>query len=245
MINFSILSVFLLLTSAFSANTSLYAQSRFSAESDTISAQRVRVPDMTRLQEISDMSIYKYDTPAESPGLWQRFRNWLQQLVSGWVDNIWVQRILKAVGALALVVVLLLLINQISRGELRNAFVRSSDNTIKAAAEWTENKSGKPMRQLAREAVENGELSLATHYLYQHILELLSSSGLIRWMPHKTNEEYVAELRGNVIHEGFQRLTRIFEYVDYGEFEIDKDTFQKVENLSAELERQIPESNYA
>lgn len=60
-------------------------------------------------------------------------------------------------------------------------------------------------------------------YLYS--LKRLDESALISWLPEKTNQTYIAELADPEKRQQFSRLTTQFEYIWYGEFFIDKETF--------------------
>lgn len=204
---------------------------------DRIPGQNVRIPDDSRLAEISEMSDYQYDTPVSEPGLWQRLLRWIRDLLTDWVDTIWVQRGLKILGGIAFVIVLLLLIDQVTKGELRNAFTGGGDKAITGDTHLSIPSDGRSMKTLAEEAVAGGDLNLAVRYLYQHSLELLRKRELIQWRPHKTNTEYLLELRGNPVYDPFRQLTRISEFVDYGEFDMDAERYSTFERLTSELER--------
>lgn len=67
----------------------------------------------------------------------------------------------------------------------------------------------------------------AIRYQFLYILKKLSDKKLINWNPEKTNKDYVRELKTDSIQQEFSQLSYIFDYVWYGEFEINETTYQK------------------
>lgn len=86
------------------------------------------------------------------------------------------------------------------------------------------------------EEIKNAEstqnLRLAVRYRYLQLLKFLSDKGLIHWNANKTNHEYVAEMRQESV---FADITYSFEYIWYGEREIDK---KEYEDLKVKFEQQ-------
>ena len=69
---------------------------------------------------------------------------------------------------------------------------------------------------------------LAVRLLYLKTLKNLSDRQLINWLPEKTNQAYVLEIADDHRRDEFSKLTNQFEYIWYGEFFIDKSTFESV-----------------
>lgn len=60
------------------------------------------------------------------------------------------------------------------------------------------------------------------------ILQELSSSNSIRWMPEKTNRDYLRELRGQDQFTFFQQTSNIYDRVWYGNIELSKEEFESI-----------------
>jgi len=76
-------------------------------------------------------------------------------------------------------------------------------------------------------AESSGDFRRAIRLQYLRSLKLLSDRGRIEWSTSKTNIDYLFELRGGALEEGFRRITRIFEYAWYGEMEIGHAQYQR------------------
>lgn len=73
----------------------------------------------------------------------------------------------------------------------------------------------------------NGDYRSAVRYQFLFILKKLSDKKLILWNPEKTNKDYVAELKAAHLKNEFYNLSYIFDYVWYGEFSIDEQSYGK------------------
>ncbi|CAD7803091.1 hypothetical protein CHRY9390_01023 [Chryseobacterium aquaeductus] len=67
----------------------------------------------------------------------------------------------------------------------------------------------------------------AVRYQFLFVLKKLSDKKLILWNPEKTNKDYVAELKVPNLKNEFSNLSYIFDYVWYGEFSIDEESYVK------------------
>ena len=76
----------------------------------------------------------------------------------------------------------------------------------------------------------NGDYRSAVRYQFLFILKKLSDKKLIIWNPEKTNKDYVAELKAAHLKNEFYNLSYIFDYVWYGEFSINEQSYGKFKN---------------
>lgn len=86
---------------------------------------------------------------------------------------------------------------------------------------------------LIKEAINQQNYRLAIRYYYLLSLKHLTESESIDWQPQKTNEDYIKELKKDNLINGFKNITRIYDYVWYGEFNVDA---LKFENLKQPFE---------
>jgi len=78
------------------------------------------------------------------------------------------------------------------------------------------------INSLISEAIKNKNYRLAIRYYYLLSLKLLSEASLITWQPQKTNADYINELTNSELKPDFQNITKIYDYVWYGEFDINE-----------------------
>ncbi|MGG5208822.1 DUF4129 domain-containing protein [Chryseobacterium sp. MIQD13] len=75
-----------------------------------------------------------------------------------------------------------------------------------------------------------GDYRSAVRYQFLFILKKLSDKKQINWNPEKTNKDYLKELKAEHLKKEFSELSYIFDYVWYGEFAIDEQTYLKFKN---------------
>lgn len=83
---------------------------------------------------------------------------------------------------------------------------------------------------LIRQAMQIGNYRQAVRYQYLRTLHLLADKSLVQLAPDKTNFQYVSEIANRNHQQVFASLTLNYEYVWYGEFEIDKNIYDKIES---------------
>ncbi|WP_027380339.1 hypothetical protein [Chryseobacterium daeguense] len=74
---------------------------------------------------------------------------------------------------------------------------------------------------------KSGDYRSAVRYQFLFVLKKLSDKKLIVWNPEKTNKDYVAELKAPHLKNDFFDLSYIFDYVWYGEFGINEESYLK------------------
>lgn len=92
---------------------------------------------------------------------------------------------------------------------------------------------------LIRTALQNSNYRQAVRYQYLRTLHLLAGKNFIDLAPDKTNFQYVREIANRSHQNDFASLTLNYEYVWYGEFDIGKDIYQKIENNFTSLNQKL------
>jgi hypothetical protein len=88
-------------------------------------------------------------------------------------------------------------------------------------------------------AESSGDLRRAIRLQYLRSLKKLSERGKIDWSSSKTNIDYLSELRGTALEEGFHRITRLFEYAWYGEMEIGEGQYTRVASWFTDFNKTV------
>ena len=191
----------------------------------------LRIPTDERLIELSQNSRYSYKEEQKGLSIWDRFILWLKEKLGDWLKKEYVEWFFKISAALTFISVLYLLINQISKGELKNALARRANRTALNLNTSVADISGHNFEERLQQAILKKDFSLAVRYVYQFSVQLLKEAELIQWKPNKTNHDFLHEIRHHPVAEAFDRLTYFYEYVDYGDFKIDEPRFTIIQNV--------------
>ncbi len=80
--------------------------------------------------------------------------------------------------------------------------------------------------KLIQEAISQNDFRLAIRYYYLWVLKNYSDKKIISWHPEKTNSDYTYEIKDLQIKNRFKKLSYFYNYIWYGEFEIDTSIFE-------------------
>lgn len=89
-------------------------------------------------------------------------------------------------------------------------------------------------RKSIQQALEKENYRLSIRFYYLWVIQQLSDNGSITFSKDKTNQAYIQELTKNdrispEITINFKTCTRIYEYVWFGNFAVDKTRFEEIE----------------
>lgn len=130
---------------------------------------------------------------------------------------------------LAIIVILILLRSFVDIDLRFGRFGKAEKNTVEKLNAEEDNIYEADLKKLLQKAISDKNYRLATRYYYLSLLKLLSEKELIQYDKDKTNSEYLFELKDTNMRSHFSYLSYVYNYVWYGEFLIDKDKFDIIE----------------
>jgi len=89
--------------------------------------------------------------------------------------------------------------------------------------------------QELEKAIADENYRLGVRLMYLHILRLFSERDIIHYKIERTNSDYLMQLYNTSYYKDFFRLTRNFEYVWYGKFDISSAAFELIRKDHAKL----------
>jgi len=92
---------------------------------------------------------------------------------------------------------------------------------------------------LLQHAADNKDFRLAIRYSYMWLLQMLQQRSLIQYRIDKTNYEYYKELAETSYKQPFRQLSRQYEYVWYGRFDLSQATYAEYKQLFDHVKQQI------
>lgn len=216
-----------------SGTSALYAQQKLGSKTvvnapDDRSPVRVRYPDAERLRDLQTDRDYQYGTDAPPPDnpvmrfLAYVWRKIMEFLASESYQNFWQYVFLAGIAAF---VIYLLLKAEV----LGFLFPKRAQSVALAYENVAENIHEIDFNAAVDEAVSRRNYRLAVRLRYLQTLKYLTDAGLIQYKPDKTNRQYVYELAGSPRQDEFERLTRQFEFVWYGDFPVDEARFAAIQ----------------
>lgn len=96
-----------------------------------------------------------------------------------------------------------------------------------------------PYQDLLNKAIKDRNYRLATRILYLQTLKLLSENGIIKFKPDSTNIHYLMQLNNTSYYNDFFKVTRHYEYVWYGKFDVTPEMYEKISQDFSSMQKKI------
>jgi len=199
----------------------------------------VRQPGPGQIEAYKNDPAFKYDETAPETS----FISMLIGEILRFFDDLFGEgagsTVLRVFFVFALIGVMYLIISQVMSGNISSALTgRSASENIRYSRDPAAQKD-EDLNRMIDKAVEAGNYREAVRLLYQKTLKELSHAGLIDWAANKTNYDYLCEIDTHPSSGSFRKLTRIYEYTEYGEFGIDREGFKSVRKLYGRVNKQL------
>ncbi len=190
---------------------------------------------------------FNYEIEKTDNSWWEAVKNWLYLILMWLFEGLF--GIEQAVGYLAsflrilpyilLAILLFLIIRFFIKVNTRSLVYNQKNPNIVSLSEEEQIIKNEDIQQLIKDALAQHNYRLAIRYYYLSILKLLSERELIDWQQQKTNNDYIDELSSSRLASSFNRATLLYDYIWYGEFDIDKIRYTKAEAVFLTLKNSI------
>ena len=175
----------------------------------------------------------------DQDSLWERFWNWITDLIFGNSSEdskanmfhvfLWV----LAIAGIIIIVWLL------TRTEFTSFLRGNTKNTAFNFSDVEEDISSIDFNTRIKKAVDDNDYRLAIRWHYLKQLNILNETKIIHYEPFKTNIDYGFELAKSPHQQAFTDISRIYDYVWYGKYDITSVDYEKLEKQFKAFEQRI------
>jgi hypothetical protein len=88
-------------------------------------------------------------------------------------------------------------------------------------------------------ALKDKNYRLAVRLMFLRQLKILSDKNIIQYKQERTNLDYLTQIHSSKYYKDFFRLTRNYEYVWYGKFELKPETFNVIKSEFENFDRNL------
>ncbi len=206
-----------------------YSQPDDEIKYDTESEINVRLSDKIEKYKNDKAFDYTDELQKEPETLWERFLSWLARKLS------WLFRKIDEGGAISWIFyiiifgVLAFVVTKLLGLKYQSLFFRSKK--LKSGLDletYDEDIHSLNFDKIISEAEALQQFRVAVRYMYLKLLKILSDREIIIWEINKTNKDYRKEMRKSKYNKYFNKLTLAYEYVWYGDFNINLNDFSNI-----------------
>ncbi len=213
-------------------------------DTSTIDIKKISAED---LQEYHDDPKFNYEIINTEIGWWEDLKTWIGNHFLRFFEMVF--GVGEAVGAFAfflkivpyilLLVLLYLLIRFFINVNAQSLIHNRRNENMVSLSEDEHIIKNEDIQQLIQKAIAEKNYRLAIRYYYLNILKSMSNKEIISWEIQKTNYDYLNEIKALELKQPFTKITRLYDYVWYGDFGIDEPSFLKAQANFSDLHKKL------
>lgn len=200
--------------------------------------------DEEKLQKLKEDPAFDYSEREKEENWWTRFKRYVSIQWSKFLDRLfgdiqtsgfWANLLELLPYVILLLSITLLLFLFISLNPATSFLSPAVKGQVKLNEEEDIIRYGN-IKGLIEQAVMNEDYRLAVRYHFLYILQQLAEKGHIIYNSAKTDEDYLDEISGTAYKRLFKKLSRIYDFIWYGQFEPEKEIYLKIKKEFLEME---------
>jgi len=210
-----------------------YAEKDIQVDSDTIEAKTFQKNFKKKYTDPE--FVYEYKAPEKSA--WDHFLEWLAGIFRNLFSFTTTEKsidfaanVIRVIAVVVITAVIYFIVKALINKEGQWIFGKNSNKRNIYYSDLEKNIHLLDFDSLIKESIQSGEKRAAVRYYYLWLLKVMAQNNYIDWDIEKTNSDYLYELQKPAHKEDFTYLSYLYNYIWYGEFEMDETTFKKAEN---------------
>jgi len=200
----------------------------------------LRIPPEESIEEYRKDKDFQYDEGKKFnyPTWLQRILDWFSKSFSKTLNAAFSREVLIIIFVILLTALIVTIVLRTQGVSFKNLFGKRRMDTDETQF-FTEDVNKMDFDQLIAESIKTKNYRLAVRFLYLKNLKSLSDHSIINWNPNKTNYSYQYEIENSTLRTRFLESTRIFDFVWYGEFLLDEQSFNEAHHHFNDFNRAI------
>ena len=171
--------------------------------------------------------------------LWDRFWDWLTDLIFGNSSEDSKANMFSVFLWTLAVAGIIIIIWLLTRTEFTSFLRGNTKNTAFNFSDVEEDISSIDFNTRIKKAIDDTDYRLAIRWHYLKQLNILNETKIIHYEPFKTNIDYGFELAKSPHQQAFTNVSRIYDYVWYGKYDITSIDYEKLEKQFKTFEEKI------
>ena len=201
----------------------------------------MRSPDADFLEKYRKDAHFDYErNTSAAPGLWDWIKRWILERLLRIQLSDKSSRVMDGVLYAFVVFFVLGLVFLIVRHRKSLVFRKKGEGLFREdAVEYNGKQEGDVFSRMLQKAEQEKDYTLAVRVSYSGLLQALDKKQVIRWEASKTNRDYVYEIRNVEWSRAFEDLSRIFDYVSYGNFPVDEAVYRNIKQYFVDFRKEV------
>ncbi|MDR5589984.1 DUF4129 domain-containing protein [Christiangramia sp. SM2212] len=208
--------------------------------------------DDSQIEDYRNQKDFNYIETVENDSWWTRFKKWLNakynQFINWLFGDYEANSILAAFIAvlpylliLAIIALVVWLFSKLNPGGKILREQKTSEVFLSEEEDLVKNED---LLSLMKEAIQNGNFRLAVRYYYLLQLRKLDDLEIIQYEYQKTNRDYLMEIRDQKIKDQFSNISKLYEFIWYGSFQVSETDYRLAEKGFVQMEDSLKNLRY-
>ena len=197
------------------------------------------------LESYKDNDDFIYEREPQDLSYWEDIGNWFSDKLERfmrWVfgdyeANRFLVGLLGALPYIFLACILGLIVYLFIRYNPLGRYLKTSEEPTVLISTEEDIIRHKDIPLLIDHALRDKNYRLAVRYAYLLIIKKLTEADLIDYRFEKTNTDYIKELKNEDVKEGFGQITRLYDFIWYGNFDIVEEDYKKAQSTFDKLNK--------
>ena len=208
--------------------------------------------DEEKISAFKKQKDFEYINEVKNESWWTRFKKWINAkyyelinwLFGDYQPNSILAFFIAIIPWLLLLLFLGLVVWLFSRLNPGGLILQKPKQSEVFITEEEELVKSEDLPALIKEAIQNGQFRLAVRYYYLNELRKLDALHLINYEYQKTNKDYSDEIEDEGIRRHFSEITKLYEFIWYGSFQVSEMDFRLVEKGFLRMDQVLNSVNY-
>ncbi|WBL21032.1 DUF4129 domain-containing protein [Zunongwangia sp. HRR-M8] len=203
--------------------------------------------EKTTIENLKQNEDFNYLEEEQHKNWWQQFKEWINQKYEQFLNWLFgdydagsffglIIKIIPYILLVGIVILVIWLFTRINPGKNILQEPKAANVNLDNEEEIIQNAD---IPALIKEAIENGQYRMAVRYYYLQALKELDLKNVIDFEAQKTNDDYISEISNTQLNNIFKKVTRIYNFIWYGDFQVSKEDFLLAEKGFSELNTNI------
>ncbi len=200
--------------------------------------------DKDKIDHYRSQKDFDYINAVEKDNWWTRFKKWVNSKYNQFINwlfgdykaNSILSFIIAALPFLLILALLGLIAWLFSRLNPGGKVLQEPKKSRVFLSEEEELVKSEDLPALMKEAIKNAQFRLAVRYYYLNELRKLDELNIINYEYQKTNRDYYEEIEDLKIRQHFSEITKLYEFIWYGSFQVSEKDFRLAEKGFTRME---------
>ena len=167
---------------------------------------------------------FNYREPAKSSSIWDKIIYEIEKFLNSLFAPVFNSAYGKYIFIGALLIILFFIVKKAFGKDFSAFFIRNKKIKL-GTVNLEQNIEEIDFNNLIDIDINEQRYKDAIRHMYLNVLKILAMNRTIDWKIEKTNFDYYIEIKDATLKNKFQAVSLIFNYIEYGDFEIDKARF--------------------